>query len=447
MKYLLKQGSDFFSSQRYTDAVALFDSLKENVSLLPVTEVLADDPLLELLNAKLVEYYLTGEITTIDGSEKDKLLYLSLLSQLKENPRNEVIKMEMDKSTLDFDNSFEYSIKRIFESPLLIEMKSNDNYNRNTTSLTNAPLYPVKDNDPVKNIKELVSFFKSENSPAVFNKTEYSNIIFKNFMNKTLLDNATSLQQNGFYNSFTIDGRKFTDTELLMLLKEFLIDRYLSKSYNETSVITDVDTSIHTAVKNHLINITSTRYDFTLYIEKIETPSTTWTFQLNDAEGTVANNISWLVDGVDINSSGNAPTVSKTSTTVTLTFPTAQTGRMFVLVDTKNTFSTIKEYYNYTDDKRILSKKGNGTNTLDVFLTKPKDGILLEIDGAVISSVEYFKDKVRVTFDNPTDKMLYVLPVNRFSPSLTSFKVNDSNILEVLQTIDLFTERYQLWLT
>jgi hypothetical protein len=464
--YLLKQNDDFFTSDKFNNGVALFDSLKTNTPLLTEAPTVPDDlinsflikQLLDyydghraFLTTKLLDYYESGFFNYYSQEDQTKLLYINLQKQLAVPKEDVVQHLAMDTSTLDFDLNKKIFAERIFRDSTSLQLDDAFGAQSAAVDTSSLPIYPPTTSNKILDLVKNIKFLK-QSPPNVFNKDAFLSSSLNAFIRNVVIENTTNLKSGLFSNVIaTKPVNNFVDnSDIIDLLKTLLLDRYDSTSKNNPSDVSNFIPSFRNVISDLLASITQEKYDFFFYEFDKSSPSNTWTVSHKQGKNPVALIV--FPNGSSIDYSIVTYTIEYVDhDNLNIHIGSSIAGKAYLLFDKKNTFTTIKEYWKSTLDPKISVAILDNISIMNLFIEDSSDGFVYEYynsDGiltAIQPVVTMTDKKLTFTFAGNLTGELYVMPVNRFVAQQAALTITVNNIKTLLANFDFINKRYNSW--
>jgi hypothetical protein len=229
LTFLKEQGSSFFESDKYKNAVNLFNKIKESSSSEPgdedPTSILPFDYMQEVLVKKFNDI----EIIDITMEDQQNRVIAVLYGIYDTKPIKTVPKINITKCTSSLPD-LSYYLEPYYGQEIL--KKARDLYNNlthNTISINSSLLPPEKTNDPVKDVATKSIYYDGIFHPDMYDDKKYSQFIISSIAENTNIGidsgNNVDLYRNKIYNKYY-----FNDNVLLSAIEDLktrLVDKFL----------------------------------------------------------------------------------------------------------------------------------------------------------------------------------------------------------------------------
>lgn len=229
LSFLKEQGSSFFESDRYKNAVKLFNKIKESSSSEPGDEEPTSILPFSYMEDVLVKRFNDEEITDITMEDQQNRVIAVLYGIYDTKPIETVPKINITKCTSSLPD-MSYYLEPYYGQEIL--KRARNTYNElthNDISVDSSLLPPEKTDDPVKDVAIKSTYYDGILHPDMYDDKKYSQYILSLIAGSTNVSissgDTIDLYRNKVYNKYY-----FNDNILLAAIEDLktrLVDKFL----------------------------------------------------------------------------------------------------------------------------------------------------------------------------------------------------------------------------
>ena len=420
LSFLKEQGSSFFESNRYKNAVSLFNKIKESSSSAPDDEDTTSILPFSYMEEVIVKKFNDEVITDITMEDQQNRVIVVLYGIYDTKPIETVPKINITRCTSSLPN-LSYYLEPYYGQEILKRARSDYNSLKHSDITVNSSLLPPeKTNDPVKDVAVKSNYYDEILHPDMYDDKKYSQYIISSIANSTdiLIKTGTpiDLYKNKVYNKYYFNDN--TLQQAITDLKVRLVDKFLTyigkSTYISNETVAYSNSTFQSDVTNNIKRLFSKQI--------LPGRLSTYFFEQNNSlkEWQINHNL-----GID-------------------------SFRLFI-------FERVSSKYTFTTDFTITGKTEEKVN---ITFNQPKEGLaIIVFDTYNNSNINLINFRQYITLTNGDlesisyykyEDGIHKYFIDGISIRLCGFEIYDSsnNLLNKDEyTVEIFPDIDELWIT